>query len=134
MNQTHYMAEIAGRLVDSILVPYRPVSLGYWQPRRNDPHGNVDTWVLAHPGSTAVRGWIADKPLSLIAYSVVRDPLGFLFDITPIPNDISSRKFVEHRGSDSCFDVIRRNVNQILYWDIVGSDELETDLECLSKL
>ncbi|MCB8877749.1 hypothetical protein [Acidisoma silvae] len=131
MNQTEYAAEIVRRLVDAVPVPYRPVSLNYWKPHRNDPHGNVDMWVIAHPGSTAVRGWLVDKALSLTAYSVVRDQLGFLFDITPISNDISSRKFVEHGSDDSRFHDLRYALNQTIYWDSIGPDELDTDLETL---
>jgi hypothetical protein len=73
MTREEYAAEVVARIRDAVTVPVKPVVTGDWTPQPNDCHNNVDAWVRANPGLTAVRGWVIDSNCTLAAHSVVRD-------------------------------------------------------------
>lgn len=77
-----------------------------WEPVPADCHGNADRWVAAHPGDTAVRGWLhepfADQPHRFVAHSLVRTTTGALVDVT-LPAGPQPLRFLTHPGSDSDF-------------------------------
>src|SRR5882672_334123 len=83
-----YEASVCHRLCQAERVPFQEVSLPDWRPSFDDCHGNVNRWVEANRGTTAVRGSVtyADFGLAtgLTAHSVVRGADGQLFDITPL--------------------------------------------------
>jgi hypothetical protein len=109
MTRAEYAKLICRRLYQAVNVPFRIVSLAEWFPRVAYCHPNVDSWVGAHPGDTAVRGWVtyADFGLSirLTAHSVVRGADGQLFDITPLENELyrDSMRFIPHPGDEQSF-------------------------------
>lgn len=90
-------------------MPFRQVSLGDWRPKVGDCHANVNIWVKANPGTTAVRGWVTYASfgiaIGLTAHSVVRDTDPRLIDITPLENEHnrSSMRFVPHLGDEDVF-------------------------------
>ena len=104
-----YEASICQRLCQAERVPFRSVSLEDWRPKVSDCHRNVDTWIEANRGATAVRGWVTYASLGvaigLTAHSVVRGPDGRLFDITPLENEYyrSTMRFIPHLGDEQLF-------------------------------
>lgn len=94
---------------------FQEVSLPNWRPQVADCHANVDKWVEANPGTVAVRGWVtyADFGLSigLTAHSVVREPDGQLFDITPLESKgvRPTMRFVPHVGDEQEFLTMRES-------------------------
>lgn len=108
-----YEASICRQLSQAELVPFRLVSLPDGDPTASNCHSNVDRWVEAHPGTTAVRGWVAfascGDATGLTAHSVVRDTDGQLFDITPLGNecDRAGIRFVSDTGGEQVFGAMK---------------------------
>lgn len=109
VSRVDYEASICKRLEKAENVPFRSVSFPDWQPEIGDCHRNVDKWVEASRGASAVRGWIAHvcygMEIGLAAHSVVRGADGQLFDITPFGNEgvRKSTRFIAHIGDDTTF-------------------------------
>jgi len=84
-----YSRRLMDRIQHAVIVPPARVSIGTWEPAENDCHANVTTWCANAQGFEIVRGWLyfdmADTlPFVLFnAHSVVRNPEGQLWDITP---------------------------------------------------
>lgn len=74
-----------------------------WEPIPHHCHENADRWVDEHPAWRVVRGWliVLDDGVSALfdAHSVVRDPLGQLWDVTQ--SEVS--RFVIHTGREDEF-------------------------------
>lgn len=106
-----YEASVCERLCQAAHVPFREVSLADWRPKVSDCHRNVDRWIEANPGATAVRGWVTyasfGPAIGLTAHSVVRGTDGQLFDITPLENEsyrtITTMRFIPHLGDEQLF-------------------------------
>lgn len=98
---------------EAVEVPFEPRRSKDWAPAEGQCHYNVDYWVLAHPGTRAVRGWLVFDfettsmglmPLvRFTAHSVVEDADGRLVDITP-SNASQRYPFLRHLGSDDQFE------------------------------
>jgi hypothetical protein len=84
-----YSTRLYERLTEGTIVPPAAVSIGAWTPAPGDCHANVSTWCKNIAEYKAVRGWLYfdlanAMPFVLFnAHSVVRDPSGKLWDITP---------------------------------------------------
>jgi hypothetical protein len=100
------------RRVEAIVVPFAERSIGDWKPAENHCHRNVDWWVLSHPESRAIRGWLIfdffKTSMGLLpfvrftAHSLVEDEDGTLHDITP--SGASKRyPFIRHQGDEKEF-------------------------------
>ena len=113
MNRAEYEAAICERLPNAGVLPFKKVSVGNWEPVRNECHKNVDRWIAATPTHKAVRGWVTYKQclvgdtlgLELTAHSVVRNEAGEFFDITPLHDERQrpSMRFVAHLGDEADF-------------------------------
>lgn len=100
---TVYAAAVVARRDQAVSVPFREVLLAGWEPALNDCHKNVDAWVCANPGHTAMRGWLTEGATFIAAHSVVRAVDGQLFDITPVCDGELRPRFIEHTGDDTQF-------------------------------
>jgi hypothetical protein len=107
MTSTEYEAGICARIREARVVPFRSVSIGDWHPKVAACHENVDEWVQANPGASAVRGWViwwtgGDEMFVLTAHSVVRDVKGQIFDITPLGDERQrpGMHFIAHTGDE----------------------------------
>jgi hypothetical protein len=118
MTREEYEADIAGRVSRAVKVPFRRVAAGDWTPQPNDCHHNVDTWVKANVGLTAVRGWVVESVGSVTAHSVVRDHDGQLFDITPFRDETLRLGFIEHHGDGATFGRMKAAGTQIFCWTV----------------
>ena len=84
-----YSSRLYERRLSGVIVQSASVKLGTWVPAPNNCHANVSTWCENMPEYTAVRGWLYFDFLDHLphvlfnAHSVVRDPDGKLWDITP---------------------------------------------------
>lgn len=109
MLRAEYEASICQRLPQATHVRFRKESLGDWQPKVRECHSNVDRWVEANPGDTAVRGWVTYKDFGVVivltAHSVVRGADEQLFDITPLENEYyrKTMRFIPHLGDEQVF-------------------------------
>jgi len=120
------LTTLARRLHDrcraAAVVDYAEAAIeGAWQPDANQCHANTTTWASNNAGWTAVRGWVvfdfSKYPVALfvprrlirfMAHSVVRDPAGKLWDITPATTS-QPYPFFQHPGTDEEFeDLITR--------------------------
>jgi hypothetical protein len=118
MNRAEYEAAICRELQSARVVDFKKVSMGDWIPAPNDCHKNVERLIADLPGHSAVRGWVVYKEcivgttlgLEVTAHSVVRDPAGNLFDITPVHDERqrSSMRFVRHIGEEAVFWELER--------------------------
>jgi hypothetical protein len=89
--------------------------VGAWEPVVNQCHANATTWASNNDGWVAVRGWLVFDFTNLFpvmprgvrfnAHSVVQDPHGKLWDITPPAGPVSRRyPFFRHPGTDEEFE------------------------------
>lgn len=116
MDRRSYEEAICARLSEGQIIPFREVSLGEWRPAISACHENVNMWVRSNPQCVAVRGWVTYASfgagtVGLTAHSIVQDPNGNLFDITP-QNDESIRqgmRFIAHVGDDPSFFETKAN-------------------------
>jgi hypothetical protein len=110
-----YEVSICTRRREAVPVLFRPVLLADWCPKVAECHLNVDRWVEANPGDTAVRGWVTyasfGHAIGLTAHSVVRGKDGQLFDITPLENGNeylrAGMRFIPHIGDEQAFSAMR---------------------------
>jgi hypothetical protein len=131
VTREEYEKDIATRVHEAVLVPFRKVALDCWTPEPNDCHNNVNAWIEANTGLAAVRGWIVESIGSLTAHSVIRDIDGQLFDITPFYDETLRLAFVEHYGDDATFDQMKAAGVQI-FCLTVDPDELAEHLRGMS--
>ena len=109
LSKAGYEAGVCSRRPEAVTVPYIEVSIGDWKPEESDCHNNAKRWVEANPLWEVVTGWISFMwfgpcGVQLTAHSVVRDPDGSLFDITPVANGrLRGGAFVEHHGDPVVF-------------------------------
>jgi hypothetical protein len=108
------------RRQSSAVVPFEPGELQGWRPDPAFCHDNVARFVQECPDHRRVRGWIVrdNSDIDLFwfyPHSVVEDPSGVLFDITP-PRGTAS-PFLKHQGSDADFDALVTNLglNPLIY-------------------
>lgn len=127
MDRAEYEATILARVGEGVRVPFRDVNIGEWKPLPNDCHNNVNTWVGARAGQTAVRGWLVESVCSLTAHSVVRNQDGILYDITPFRDESLRLNFIEHRGEEAIFNQMKALSVQIFGF-VVDSDDLARQL------
>ena len=79
-----------------------------WKPTLGKCHENVDSWIAAHHGDRAARGWILTQYLApfgfdrFTSHSVIQTPTGELLDVT-LPLHECHHRFVRHPGSDAEF-------------------------------
>lgn len=84
-----YSNRLMERVHEAVIVPPARVSIGDWKPVENDCHANVTTWCANAKGFEIVRGWLYFDMANALpfvlfnAHSVVRNPEGELWDITP---------------------------------------------------
>jgi hypothetical protein len=77
--------------------------------RANACHDNCEAFAAANIGFEVVRGWLAFGGHFFIPHSVVREHAsGNLIDITPVNGDPGLIPFVEHRGSEADFRILRQ--------------------------
>ena len=121
MNYDSYFRELLERESEATKVPFRAVSHGDFEPKKNDCHNNVDYWVTHYPEVKAVRGWLfwgpgADGRYNIMAHSVV-DEAGVLVDITPIDENTPREglRFLRHRGSAEEFNAMKVPFSQFFY-------------------
>ena len=109
-----YEIRICDALTVATVPPFHQVLFADWVPRISHCHENVDFWVERNPRHSAVRGWVLYMPCvhesgvmgtMLTAHSVVRDPDGNLYDITPLGDEgvRASLRFVPHVGTEEEF-------------------------------
>lgn len=114
-----YERDVCARAEAAYDVPFIDASFASWKPKVAECHENVDHWVRHHPGYTAVRGWLAyasygSNDFGYTAHSVVRDPDGKLFDITPtIDPDCWRGRFIIHVGDEQTFFGMKGLNNEI---------------------
>jgi hypothetical protein len=101
---TEYLDDVILRAIDAPVVPREP-----WpEAAPNRCHANVESFVHRFSGYKVVRGWLVNGGHWLMPHSVVRHTAsGRLIDITPDPSG-STIPFVEHRGSEADFVVLRQ--------------------------
>lgn len=116
MDRRDYETAICARLPEAEVIPFKEVLNGDWYPKVSECHDNVDTWVRSNPQCVAVRGWViyasfGRDVVGLTAHSIVKDPDGTLFDITPLESEScrEGMRFVAHVGDDSSFFEIKAN-------------------------
>ena len=113
-SRASYEARICEAFAVATVPPYRQVSLPEWVPIVSHCHLNVDRWVESNPGHSTVRGWVLYMSClhesgimgtMLTAHSVVREPAGTLYDITPLGDESvrASLRFVPHIGTEEEF-------------------------------
>jgi hypothetical protein len=119
INRADYEADVCRRLSQAEHIPFKQVSIGDWRPQVAHCHVNVDTWVKANGGAVPVRGWVTyasfgELGVGLTAHSIVQNPDGELFDITPLESEWvrSGMRFIRHVGDDRAFfEEKERNLN-----------------------
>lgn len=116
MTRIQYEKSICDRLPQASHVPYRKVLFADGRvPSQSECHQNADRWASENQGCTVVRGWVtyANFGLSvgLTAHSVIQDPDGQLYDITPLGNerDRSGMEFVPHLGTEQEFTSMKES-------------------------
>ena len=99
---------------ETVLVSFRVIRHGDWEPKSTACHRNADYWERVTPGARAVRGWLIcgidlAGGYSFGAHSVVEEN-GELYDITPhdcpIPGPEPPRLFLMHEGDKAAFDAM----------------------------
>jgi hypothetical protein len=117
------LKQLAKRLYDhchtAALVERADVAIeGAWKPIANRCHESATTWAANNDGWVAVRGWLVFDYTALAllvpnlprvvrfnAHSMVQDPDGKLWDITPPGGPVSQDyPFFRHPGTDEEFE------------------------------
>ncbi|MGW1425768.1 hypothetical protein ACWAT4_37200 [Bradyrhizobium manausense] len=100
-----YFDELVRRAVTASAIPREPEPLA--QP--NACHGNCEEFARRHTGYEVIRGWLVFGGHWFVPHSVVREiASGKLIDITPDPNNSGAIPFVEHKGSEDDFAILRQ--------------------------
>jgi len=139
MIRADYERALCSQTAGAEVPEFRKVFLTGWIPEISSCHKNVDHWVSAHTGQTAVRGWVFYMPYAFetgecgkvyTAHSVVRDCDGSLYDITPLGDERvrSSLRFVPHLGPEAEFWELEQS-NRCIYCP--GELELAMDEEII---
>lgn len=72
-------------------------------------HRNCELFDAQSERHRIVRGWLVVNGCWFIPHSVIRETAtGKLIDITPMPADNIISTFVEHRGTESDFAILRQ--------------------------
>ena len=82
--------------VDVLRLAVAP-DLGGFVPQKAQCHENARRWVVSHPGSTIVEGWVASGNSIFEKHSVVTDEQGELLCITPREPSAHNGPFIRHR-------------------------------------
>lgn len=99
-----YFDDLLVRAVCAHVVPREP----WTDAAANRCHANCEAFVLNNPEYEVVRGWLVNSGHYFVPHSVIRNvSTGTLTDITPEPSG-SKLPFVEHRGSDTDFSILRQ--------------------------
>jgi hypothetical protein len=116
-----YFRDLLEREGEAVKIPFRAVTHGEWEPKKNDCHNNVDYWIMHHREASAVRGWLfwgpgEDGRYNIMAHSVV-DEAGVLVDITPIGENTSRQalRFLRHGGTEDAFTAMKLSCSQVFY-------------------
>jgi hypothetical protein len=111
MNRTNneIAREIYRRRNEAVWVADEPA--GSWSELRapNCCHKNVEGWVLVHPGTRPVYGWLIQGDLwdfRFMAHSVVENEDGNLTDITARPSGERYR-FLRDIGNRTSFEMFK---------------------------
>jgi hypothetical protein len=101
---TAYFDDLVERAATAVAIPRAP-----WAGSEpNQCHANCEAYVARHLSHDVVRGWLAIGGRFFIPHSVVRDRVsGNLIDITPDPSKAGAIPFVEHRGTEEDFCILR---------------------------
>jgi hypothetical protein len=101
---TAYFDDLLGRAICADVIPREPWSGAL----ANQCHTNCDSYVLQNPAYEVIRGWLVNDGHYFMPHSIVREvSSGLLTDITPDPSS-SRLPFVEHRGSEADFSILRQ--------------------------
>ncbi|RQX90167.1 hypothetical protein DF111_12815 [Burkholderia stagnalis] len=77
-----------------------------WTAKPGHCHAQVECWLQAHPGDTAVRGWITDicfdDSIRWAAHSLVRTAAGALLDV-PFSTPSYVHHFIGHPAAAGDF-------------------------------
>jgi hypothetical protein len=100
-----YFDDLAERAATARAEPRTPWS----EAEPNACHTNCESFVQRFAGHELVRGWLAFGGCWFVPHSVVRETAsGSLIDITPDPTNSGAIPFVEHRGTEEDFAVLRK--------------------------
>ena len=86
---TLYAARLYNRRKQAVMLKWAEVTIGDWQPRPHECHGNVTEACICDSRYSPVRGWLyfdfdgVLPTVKFVAHSVLRDIDGALYDITP---------------------------------------------------
>jgi hypothetical protein len=104
-----------------------PSILNYSEAHEAKCHENANAFFARHADYPPVRGWLvtelANAPgcFRLVAHSVNRTPNGILVDVTPLrETDRKAYRFVEHEGSEACFNQLRTKFPE-MYFPIIDA-------------
>jgi hypothetical protein len=99
-----YFDDLAQRAAVAPAIPRTP-----WpEARPNACHANCEAFVLRFAGYEVVRGWLVSDGCWFVPHSLVRDTAsGTLVDISPDPGNSGAVAFVEHKGTEEEFAVLR---------------------------
>jgi hypothetical protein len=119
LDQTELAKRLYPHYREATIVDYARVAIeAAWQPWAKECHANATTWAAHNSGWSAVRGWLVFDfsylPSPFIrfpAHSVVQDPDGKLWDITPPALEASRQyPFFRHPGTaDEFRDFVERH-------------------------
>ena len=100
-----YFNDLPERAVTAHAVPRAP-----WpEARPNACHANCEAFVLRFGGYELVRGWLVFEGYWFVPHSVVREKAsGRFVDITPDPSNSGTIPFVDHRGTEEDFALLRK--------------------------
>ena len=102
---TDYFDDLVKRAVEAHALPREAWSEA--QPSRC--HANSEAFAQRFSEHEVVRGWLVIGGHWFMPHSVVRHvSSGRLIDITPDPNGSGAIPFVEHRGTEDDFTVLRK--------------------------
>ncbi len=118
MDIAKYARGIVLRHSEGVLLERLAISMEGWVPTAGNCHGNVDRFVLANPTYRYVRGYLVFDTGSgnwrIVAHSVLMDPNGTMFDVTP-PWRCERYPFVRHVGHDDDFLIMAKEECVDLY-------------------
>jgi hypothetical protein len=102
---TAYFDDLVRRAAVANAIPREAWS----EARPNFCHQNCESFVQRFAGYEVVRGWLVFGGNWFAPHSVVRHTSsGRLIDITPDPSNSGAIPFVEHRGAEENFTVLRK--------------------------
>jgi hypothetical protein len=100
-----YFDDVVSRSASAPVVPYGD-SPG---AESNRCHANCEALVAENSAFEVVRGWLVIGANYFCPHSVVREhATGRLIDITPDPSTAGPLRFVEHKGTEADFIILRQ--------------------------